>query len=93
MYNVTLGTITLETFTSEPFAPCRNLCLVTFTFLPWKPSLGNVYSGTLQEPVPCNFGNLGNLVGTFVWQPLLANFGHLHLGIFTLEPSLGNFYN
>ena len=42
-------------------------------------SLGNL-AQTLSEAVPCNFGTLGNSVGTFiwkvpgtVWQPLLVN--------------------
>ena len=41
-----------------------NLHLETFTWQPELENFGNLYSGTLWEPVPCHFGNFGNLAAT-----------------------------
>ena len=38
-------------------------------------------------PPACNFGNLGDFVGTFIWKP-----EYLYLGTFAWGPLLGNLY-
>ena len=78
-----LGNLCLATFACKPLLV--NLCLGTFgeralELLRSACNHGNLEKlgwQTLSETVPCNFGNLGNFVGTFIWKPFWFYLGIL----------------